>query len=127
MSAGDPQRTWFSEMVVELRSRWRAGLSLSELIHLRDHLDAMLHRIRSERNIRTPIIKCPSCGHLGPAMEPDVSVRATILALGRYGLATAEDVKALEKRWVAHRKANALDLHGKPSVPANAPGETCTH
>jgi hypothetical protein len=114
-------------MVVELRNHWRPGLPLPELIHLRDDLDAMLHRIRSERNIRSPIIKCPSCGHVGPAMEPDVSVRATILALGRYGLATAEEVKALEKRWAAHRKANALDLDGKPAVPANAPGKTCTH
>jgi hypothetical protein len=114
-------------MVVELRSRWCAALSLPDLIHLRDDLDAMLHRIRSERHIRSPIIKCPSCGQVGPAMEPDVSVRATILALGRFGLASADDVKALEKRWAAYRKANALDLHGKPAVPTNALSEGCRH
>jgi hypothetical protein len=102
-------------MIAELRSRWGAGLSLPDLIHLRDDLDAMLHRIRSERHICSPIIKCPSCGQVGPAMEPDVSVRATILALGRFGLASADDVKTLEKRWAAHRKANTLDLHGKPA------------
>ena len=49
MPAGDPQRTWFPEMVDELRKRWRAELPLSDLIQLRNDLDAMLHRIRSER------------------------------------------------------------------------------
>jgi hypothetical protein len=100
-------------MVDELRKRWRAELPLSNLIQLRNDLDTMLHRIRSERNIRTPVIRCRSCGHVGPAAERDVSVRATIIALSRFGIASVEEVKALEKRWTAHRKANGLDVHGK--------------
>ncbi len=127
MPGGDAQRTWFPEMVVELRSRWHAGLSVPELIRLRDDLDAMLRRIRSERQIRTPVIRCRSCGNVGPAMENDVSVRATIIALGRFGIVTAEDAKALEKRWTVHRKVNALDLHGKPATPAATPGGACGH
>ena len=126
MPAGDAQRTWFPEMVDELRNRWRAGLSLSEFIKLRDDLDAMLHRIRSDRNIRTPIIRCPSCGHVGPATEPDVSVRAAIIALGRFGIASAEEVKAIEKRWAVYRQANGLDLHGKTAVPL-VPKGPCRH
>jgi hypothetical protein len=126
MPAGDAQRTWFPEMVDELRNRWRAGLSLSEIIKLRDDLDAMLHRIRSERNIRTPIIRCPSCGHVGPAMEPDVSVRAAIIALARFGIASAEEVRAIEKRWAVHRNSNELDLHGKIAVPSASKGP-CGH
>jgi hypothetical protein len=100
------------------------NLSLADLIALRDELDAMLHRIRSERHIRPPVITCRHCGHVGEAMEPDVSVRATILSLGRFGIAAAEDVKMLEKCWAAYRKQNALDLHGKlagPGKPGSAP------
>jgi hypothetical protein len=126
MPAGDAQRTWFPEMVDELQNRWHAGLSLSELIKLRDDLDAMLHRIRSERNIRTPIIRCRVCGYVGPAMEPDVSVRATIIALGRFGIVSAEDVKAIEKSWAVYRKANGLDLHAKTAVPM-LPSAPCGH
>src|ERR1035438_9822992 len=49
MPAGDPQRTWFPEMVETLRARWRVSLAFEEMIALRDHLDAMLHQIRSDR------------------------------------------------------------------------------
>ena len=126
MPAGDAQRTWFPEMVEELRSRWRVGLSLADMIQLRNDLDAMLHRIRAERNIRTPVIRCRSCGHIGPAAEPDVSVRATIIALSRFGIASVEEVKALEKRWAAHRKANGLDLNGK-QASAQRPIDQCGH
>lgn len=114
-------------MVDELRRRWHGGLSLAELIHLRDDLDSMLRRIRSERNIRTPVIRCRTCGHIGPSAEPDVTVRATIIALGRFGIAPAEDVKGLEKRWTAHRKANGLNLHGKPAVQPKSPVGSCGH
>ena len=86
------------------------------MIQLRDDLDEMLHRIRSERNIRTPVIRCRSCGRIGPAAEPDVSLRATIIALGRFGIASAEEVKASEKCWAAHHKAHGLDVHGKPAT-----------
>ena len=127
MAAGDAQRTWFPEMVDELRSRWSVSLSLPELIALRDVLDAMLHRIRSDRKIRPPVIRCPSCGHVGPGAEPDVSVRATIIALGRFRIASGEDIKALEKRWAAHRKTNGLDLHGKPAALTDTRTSPCEH
>jgi hypothetical protein len=50
-----------------------------------------------------------------------------IIALGRFGIASAEEAKTLEKRWVAQRRAHALDLHGKPAVPAKAPTAVCGH
>ena len=59
------------------------------MIALRDELDAMLHRIRSERHIRTPVIRCRRCGRVGPAAEPDVTVRAMIFSLGRFGVVPA--------------------------------------
>src|ERR1035438_3957277 len=119
MPAGDPQRTWFPEMLEILRARWHVGLPFAALIELRDELDTMLHRIRAERHIRPPVIKCRRCGHVGEAAEPDVTVRAVILSVSRFGLAPAEDVKPLEKRWAAYRKQNGLDLYGK-SKPAEA-------
>lgn len=86
-------------MLDVLRARWRADMPFEELIELVGELDAMLHQIRSDRNVHTPVIRCPYCGHVGPAAEPDVSVRATILSLGRFGIAPAGPVKALEKAW----------------------------
>ena len=87
MAAGDAQRVWFPEMIESLRSRWRQGLSFEAIVKLRDDLDAMLQRIRSERHIRPPVFKCPKCGHVGEGAEPHVSVRAMILSVIRFGIA----------------------------------------
>lgn len=125
MPAGDPQRTWFPDMLEILRARWHVDLPFAELIELRDELDTMLHRIRAERHIRPPVIRCPQCGHVGEAAEPDVSVRAMILSLRRFGMAPAEHVKMLEKRWATYRKQNGLDLYGKTAEPAEAGAPAC--
>ena len=124
MPSGDPQRTWFPEMVVRLRFKWHEGVSMPVLIGLRDELDGMLQRIRTGRNIQTPIITCSRCGTTGRAAEPHVSVRALILALARFGIASKDQTRALEKAWAEYRKQNRLDIEGK--VSSRAPG-SCAH
>ena len=57
------------------------------LVGLRDELDAMLQRIRSERQIHPAVLGCPVRGHVGEGAEPHVSVRAMILSLIRFGIA----------------------------------------
>ncbi len=88
MPSGDAQRTCFPEMIVRLRSEWYQGMSMPALISLRDELDGMLQRIRTGRNIQAPIVTCRRCGTTGPAAEPQVSVRALILAVARFGIAS---------------------------------------
>jgi hypothetical protein len=85
----------------------------------------MLRQIRSERHIRPPVIRCPRSGHVGEAADPEVTVRAMILSLARFGIAPAEHVKALEKRWAAYREQNRLDLCG--GRVADAVGARCSH
>jgi hypothetical protein len=120
MPLGDAQRTWFREMVARLRSEWHAEVSMPTLIGLRDELDGTLHRIRDSRNFRTPIVTCRRCGMTGPGAEPHVSVRALILALARFGIASKEEARALEKAWAEYRKQQRLDVEGKlqGSLPA---------
>jgi hypothetical protein len=114
-------------MLEILRACWNVGLAFATLIELRDELDTMLHRIRAERHIRPPVIKCPRCGHVGEAAEPDVTVRAMILSVGRFGMVPAEEVKTLERRWAAYRKQNGLDLYGKPAEQAAAGAPAGAH
>ena len=116
MPSGDAQRTWFPEMLARLRSEWRAGISMPALIDLRDELDGMLHRIRTDRKIRTPIITCRHCGTTGPAADPHVSVRAMILALARFQITSKDQARALEKEWAAYRKQHRLNIEGKVSA-----------
>ena len=86
MPSGDRSRTWFPEMIDELRQGWRGDLGMEELIALAQSLDRMLLDIRTRRGIQPPIILCRKCGKRGPGAAPRVSVRATILAAGRFGI-----------------------------------------
>lgn len=124
MPSGDAQRTWFPEMIGRLRSNWYEGMSMPALISLRDELDEILQFIRASRNIRTPIITCRKCGTTGPAAPPHVSVRALILALGRFEITSKDGARALEKEWVAYRKRRRLTGEGK--VVVEMP-EICRH
>jgi len=42
-------------------------------------------------------------------------VRALILALARFGIASKDETRALEKAWAEHRKQHRLDIEGKVS------------
>ena len=73
---------WF-----KLNGTWRSKMEIRPNIQ-----DAMLQRIRFERHIRPPVLRCPRCGHVGEGAEPRVSVRAMILSLLRFGIADAQHV-----------------------------------
>lgn len=124
MPKGDAQRTWFPEMVVRLRAEWQAGMSMPGLINLRGELDGMLQRIRAGRKIQTPIITCRRCGMTGSAAEPHVSVRALILALARFEIASKDETRTIEKAWAAYRKQHGLGIEGKVSAGVQ---EACPH
>jgi hypothetical protein len=113
MPAGDSQRVWFPEMVARLEREWGEAMSFVALIGLRDGLNSMLQQIRSERHISSPLFTCPKCGRRGPMAVPRVSVRAMILALGRFGIATPAKIKTLEREWAKYRDMHDLDLYGK--------------
>ncbi len=53
--------------------------------------------VPDHRTAGTPVMRCRRCGYVGPAAEPDVTVRRMILSFGRFGIAPAEEVTALEK------------------------------
>jgi hypothetical protein len=127
MAAGDAQRVWFPEMIETLRSEWRLGMTFEATIELRDGLDATLQRIRSERRIRTPVFKCPQCGHVGEGRQPHVSVRAMFLSFLRFGIADAEQIKTLQKNWAVYRQQNRLDIFGKSEGLPSAKTPQCGH
>lgn len=126
-AAGDPQRVWFREMVERLRDRWHPDMPFEAMISLRDDLDTTQQRIRSEGDIGSPMFRCPHCGHVGPAATPHVSVRAMILSLKRFGIAHADQVNDLEKRWAAHRKQNGFDLYGTQTASPPVGDCRCVH
>jgi len=124
MPAGDSQRVWFPEMLAKLQREWRETTSFAALIELRDCMDTVLRQIRSERHISSPVFTCPKCGCRGRMAPPRVSVRAMILALGRFGFAPPAKTKALEREWSRYRDVHCLDLYGK-SILEHGESECC--
>jgi hypothetical protein len=120
MPAGDAQRTWFPEMVETLRVRWRASMSIPELIELRGQLDSTLQSIRSGRHILPPLMYCRHCKTQHRAAAPRVSVRALILALSRFGITSPDETRDLEKSWKRYRQSEQLDLYGLPVAGLSA-------
>ena len=108
-------------------SQWQQGLSFEAIVKLGDDLDAMLQRIRSEQHIRPPVFKCPQCGHVGEGAEPNVSVRAMILSVIRFGIAAAEPTYMIEKGWAAYRKKKELDPYGKDLATESTHVAGCVH
>jgi hypothetical protein len=121
MPAGDAQRTWFPEMVGTLRREWRDSMAPAQWIELRDQLDAMLESLRTQRGIRPALIYCAKCKTQHRAQFLRVSVRALILALRRFEIASDDTVRACEKAWNQYRRQHALDLYGQPASQGTPP------
>ena len=127
MASGDAQRTWFLEMVEMLGQTWSPSMSETEWIALRDRLDTTLQTIRRERPILPAMMWCPRCQSRHRSAPPKVSVRAMILALGQFELASVAEIKALERRCNTYRRHHQLDRFGMKESVAESPGacESC--
>ena len=117
MPAGERSQTWFPELVSDLRASWRAELTWDDIIHLRKRLQQRLEEVLRSRGITPATVRCSSCGQAGPGARPDVSVRALLLALRRFGIESDESVRRLEKEWAKHRVVQQLDLRGERVQP----------
>jgi hypothetical protein len=121
----DALRTWFPELVAMLRERCVNQMSCDDLIALRGDMQRLLGAIRAERGIVNGFRwilsrRIPTCRNREWCDEPRVSVRALILALRRFNVATPGRVSELEQQWRVFRRARGLDLEGRPlpSKPA---------
>jgi hypothetical protein len=103
MAAGDAHRVWFPEMVEHLRLRWQDDLSTEALL-ARDQLDDMLVGAFARRGTSSTRFSSVLRVGIGRGADPHVSVRATILALARFGVAAREPARALAKAWTTYRR-----------------------
>lgn len=100
-------------MIVHMRSKWHMEMSMPTLITLRNALNEMLHQMRSARKSQIPIFTCQECGFTTHGASLCVSVRAMIPALARFGIASKDQAKLLEKAWAKYREENQLDIEGR--------------
>jgi hypothetical protein len=116
MAAGDGNRVWFPEMIETLRSRWNVTMPFPDLVELCNILDGMLQRRRPSGPILPPGSRCAECGRIvgdESQQRHRISIRATILSLGRFGIASPEVTRRTEKEWARYRAENRLDVYGR--------------
>jgi hypothetical protein len=121
MASGDAQRVWFPDLIAIVRQAGNPAMSMDALLRLRDRLDASLQTLRQTRQLLPAMMWCPHCQARHRAAPPSVSVRATILALGRFTQATAAEVQALEKQWNRYRRQHQLNRDGQPENAVPSP------
>jgi len=115
MPPGDRSRTWFPELVTDLRAAWHADLPWEAVIELRRQLQTRLDGILKARGITPARIRCFHCGHVGPGAPPVLTVRAVLLALRRFDIESEATVRTLDKAWKKHRALLQLDGRGEQS------------
>ncbi len=113
MAAGDASRIWFEELQEEVRAKWADDLSIERLISITDHLNSLLQRVRSDKKILPPQFWCSKCQKISRSIEVQATVRSTIFAAQRFGVAGADQTRALDKEWRAYRRKNNLDGYAK--------------
>lgn len=114
MPPGDASRTWFPEIVDQLRELWSDDLDAAGLIRLATILDRSLQNLRSTRKIEPAMMWCRHCQKRHRSSPPRVSVRAAILAALRFEVTTPEATKKMERQWKKHRRTASLDRFGQP-------------
>ncbi len=111
MPARDRAQTWFREVIAELRGSWRPDLPWDGVIELREKLQRTLDEVVALRH-RAHAGAGSRCSHCGGQMRPVVTVRAVLLALGRFGIESADTVRQLDKAWAKFRALHQLDMFG---------------
>jgi hypothetical protein len=120
MASGDAQRVWFPEMIAMLRQAADPAMSVDAVLRLRDRLDATLQHLRRTRQILPAMMWCPHCQAHHRAAPPRVSVRATLLALGRFAAMAVSGVIPLPCVWQT-RSTHARDRRkGREDAPRKA-------
>jgi hypothetical protein len=116
-----------------LRERWSDGITCDQLIALRVETQRQLGVIRADRGIHPGprwILSDRPSGTF-PAIrlrqwcdEPQISVRALILAVGRFHITSARVVNDLEQQWRMFRREHGLDVFGArtPNQPMQPTG-----
>lgn len=115
MPSGDAQRVWFPEMFEELKSAWSSSISWDELTAFCERMTEMRKRIREERGIQSPKMRCNQCGGnmLPMADASGISIRSALFALRNNGVITNDAFKKFDKSWMKHKKKNNLDAYGR--------------
>jgi len=130
MPAGDAQRVWFPEMIEELKRTWSRAMTWKDLADFCERMTEKRKRIREERGIQPPKMRCNQCGGslLPMADVSGISIRSALFILKNNGVITEDEFKEIDKSWMKHKKKNGLDAYGRKSkaVRDEAPGGTNT-
>src|SRR3989442_1545458 len=113
-------------MIELLRSQWNESMTFPRLIELCTSIDELFQQRRPIGPTLPPGSRCPKCGRMVRSESfgrHRISVRAAILTLGRFGIASSALTKKIEKEWAKYRTQNGLDLYGYPA-PVHKPQDT---
>ncbi|MCU0858598.1 MAG: hypothetical protein MUC65_09380 [Pontiellaceae bacterium] len=113
MAAGDAQKAWYPEMLLEIKEQWSRGTSWDDVIRLCERMTILRKELAVAKSIKPPMIKCPKCGTRERSGYPKISVRSLFFALQKINVITDDEFKQIERDWKKHQRENSLDAYGR--------------
>jgi hypothetical protein len=110
MASGDASRSWFPEMLVQLREKWEKSMKWDSVILLCKEMTELRKQIKAKKGIKPIKIKCASCN--GYMELAPISVRSLLFALKKTGKINEDTFKKLDKDWMRYQRKNKLNGYG---------------
>jgi len=115
MPAGDAERSWFPQMLTELKGTWNPQMSWEECADLCRKMTRFRESIWKERNIKPAKKWCPNCQGYHDSRPGPISIRSLLFALKKIKVIDNKELTDLDKSWKKYRKTSNLNAYGQPA------------
>lgn len=116
MPAGQAHTTWFPELKDILKNKWSSNFSIEQHFDLVKDLNDKLKQIRTDLNIKPPMMWCPKCQKRHRSKFTDVSITAMYYALKRFELCENDEFNKLLREWKKYSKSENIDIYGNKKI-----------
>ena len=113
MPSGQSHTVWFEDLKVILKEKWSNKLSITQQFDLVSSLNHKLDKIRTDGNIKPPMMWCPECQERKPSAFTPISITGMYHALKRFEVCSEEEFKKLMRNWKIYSQSQSIDIYGQ--------------
>ena len=110
MAEYDARKSWFPEMLDELKRFWSSKTSWEEAIVFCRRMTEYRTKIEKAKRIKPLRIHCKGCGESIP--RPPISVRSCLFTLLKINVIDDKEFVRLDQEWKKYGRKNRLDGYG---------------
>ena len=111
MSSADHARSWWPEMLAEIKIRWTRSYTWEDCARLCKEMSLLRDHIRNSKGIVAATWKspCSCCGGVMTVAPAKITIRSLLFALNKAGKIDALELAYLDREWTRYQRAMSLD------------------